>query len=143
VPYADRNLTCVDCNSQFVFTAGEQEFHSSKGFSNDPRRCPSCRQSRKSSRNDSSGDRPRSSTVSSGSGGGFGSGMPRREMYDAVCAECGKDTQVPFQPSGSRPVYCRDCFSQHSGGGGGGGRSSYGGGGGGGGGGRSSRSARY
>ena len=59
-----------------------------------------------------------------GDRGGFGGG--RREMFEVVCAECGKDTQVPFQPSGNRPVYCSDCFSRQSGGrggfGGGGGR---------------------
>ena len=31
-------------------------------------------------------------------------------MYPAVCAQCGKDTEVPFQPRGDRPVYCSDCF---------------------------------
>jgi CxxC-x17-CxxC domain-containing protein len=33
-------------------------------------------------------------------------------MFPAVCAQCGQQTQVPFKPSGSRPVYCSDCFSQ-------------------------------
>ena len=33
-----------------------------------------------------------------------------REMHKAVCAECKKDTEVPFKPSGDRPVYCRECF---------------------------------
>ncbi len=140
MPFQDRTLTCQDCSASFTFTAGEQEFHSSKGFTNDPRRCPNCRSARKASRGDSGGDRggPR---PGGGGGGGFGGGGPRgggREMFAAVCAECGKETQVPFQPSGSRPVYCRDCFSQQSGGGGGGGggRGGYGGGGGGGRGGR-------
>ncbi|MAF81195.1 zinc-binding protein, partial [bacterium] len=32
-------------------------------------------------------------------------------MFDATCADCGSETQVPFQPSGDRPVYCRDCFA--------------------------------
>jgi len=64
-------------------------------------------------------------------------------MYPAKCANCGKETEVPFQPRGDKPVYCRDCFQQRapeSGGGGygggGGGRSGGGGYGGGGGGGR-------
>ncbi len=54
------------------------------------------------------------------SGGGFrGGGGPRRsfggprEMSDAVCSDCGQQTQVPFKPSGDRPVYCRDCFQKH------------------------------
>ena len=45
-----------------------------------------------------------------GGGGGYSRGP--REMHDAVCAQCGKDTQVPFRPSGDRPVYCSDCFSK-------------------------------
>ncbi len=49
-------------------------------------------------------------------------------MFDVVCAECGKDTRVPFRPSGNRPVYCSECFSQQSDRGG---RGSYSGGGGG------------
>jgi CxxC-x17-CxxC domain-containing protein len=148
VAFVDKTLTCIDCKAPFVFTAGEQEFHASKGFTNEPRRCTNCRQNRRSSRGDSGGfgDRPRSgSGERSGGfgdrggfgGGGGGFGAPRREMYDAVCAECGKETQVPFQPSGSRPVYCRDCFSAHSPprrGGGGGGFDR---------GGRDSRSSRY
>jgi len=37
-------------------------------------------------------------------------------MHDAVCAECGKNCQVPFEPSGSKPVYCSDCFQNMGGG---------------------------
>lgn len=37
-------------------------------------------------------------------------------MYDATCAECGKNCQVPFRPSGDKPVYCSDCFAQKRGG---------------------------
>ena len=69
----------------------------------------------------------------SGSRGGFSSGP--REMHDATCAECGKETEVPFEPDGKRPVYCRDCFQKHKkprrdrygggGGGYGGGRGGY------------------
>lgn len=117
--FTDRTLTCADCGSPFTFTAGEQEFHSSKGFTNDPRRCPACRNARKSSRNDGGGG-GYMSNGSRGGGGGFGGGGGRREMFDVVCAECGKTTQVPFRPTGSRPVYCSDCFSGHGGGGGGG-----------------------
>lgn len=165
--FVDKTLTCIDCKAPFTFTAGEQEFHSSKGFTNEPRRCSNCRQNRRSSRDGGGGggfssDRG-ASRPGGGSSGGFGGdrggfggggggfGAPRREMFDAVCAECGKETQVPFQPSGSRPVYCRDCFSSHSpprrGGGGGGGFGGGGGGFGGGGGDRGgrgdSRSSRY
>jgi CxxC-x17-CxxC domain-containing protein len=126
VTFTDRTLTCADCNASFVFTAGEQEFHSSKGFSNDPRRCPECRSARKASRNADGGGFGGGSRSGGFERGGFGGGGGRREMFDVVCAECGKDTQVPFQPSGNRPVYCSDCFSRQ--GGGGGGRGGFGGG---------------
>ena len=36
-----------------------------------------------------------------------------RTFTKAVCAECGKECEVPFRPTGDRPVYCRDCFSAH------------------------------
>jgi len=43
-------------------------------------------------------------------GGGYNSAP--REMHDAVCSECKQKTQVPFKPSGDRPVYCRECFQK-------------------------------
>ena len=46
-------------------------------------------------------------------GGGFRGDRPPREMHKAVCADCGKDCEVPFKPSGERPVYCRECHSKH------------------------------
>ena len=100
---SDKNITCRDCGSTFVFTVGEQEFFAEKGFTNEPKRCASCRQARRGQRD-----------------GGYGQGQ--REMHSVVCAECGKDTTVPFKPRGDRPVYCSDCFSRQGGGGGGGGR---------------------
>ena len=33
-----------------------------------------------------------------------------RKMYTVKCSECGSDAEVPFEPSGDRPVYCRDCY---------------------------------
>jgi len=44
--------------------------------------------------------------------GGGGRDFGRREMYQATCAQCGKDCQVPFQPRDDRPVYCSDCFEK-------------------------------
>ncbi|NLW56530.1 MAG: zinc-binding protein [Firmicutes bacterium] len=90
--YQDKTLVCRDCGSEFVFSASEQEFYAEKGFTNEPGRCPQCRAERK--------QRNR-----------FGSRGPR-EMYETVCSNCGVTTQVPFQPSGDRPVYCRDCYAQ-------------------------------
>ena len=134
--FTDQTLICADCGAEFTFTAGEQEFHSSKGFTNPPRRCPNCRAARRGQRDGGS---------SYGGGGGGSYGAPR-EMFSATCASCGKEARVPFEPRGDRPVYCSDCFRSQSGGGGGGyGGSSrgsgggYGGGGGGGYGGGSSR----
>ncbi len=113
--YTDQVLTCTDCGVDFVFSASEQEFFAQKGFSSAPKRCSSCRAQRRASGN---GGGYASSSMSGGgygasSGGGYGGGgysRGPREMFDAVCARCGKDTQVPFRPTGARPVYCSDCF---------------------------------
>jgi CxxC-x17-CxxC domain-containing protein len=95
----DKILKCQDCNQDFVFSAGQQEFFAQKGFTNEPVRCPECRSIRKAQRGDSGGY----------SSGGYSSGQ--REMFPAVCAQCGKTTQVPFQPREDRPVYCSDCYA--------------------------------
>ncbi|HEY3425895.1 MAG TPA: zinc-ribbon domain containing protein [Negativicutes bacterium] len=92
----DKTLTCRDCGAQFVFSASEQDFYAEKGFTNEPGRCPECRAARKQA-----------------NGGGRGN-YQQREMHEAVCAECGVTTQVPFRPSGDRPVYCRECFSKRN-----------------------------
>ena len=94
--YADKSLTCQDCGSSFSFSGEEQEFFAMKGYS-EPKRCPSCRQARKAER---------------GGGGGGGGGGGARQLFPAVCAECGTDTEVPFEPRGDRPIYCRSCFSK-------------------------------
>lgn len=97
---ADKALTCADCSAEFVFTASEQEFYAERQFS-EPRRCPSCRAERKLSRG-ASGDPARSSDYA---GGGS------RQMYSTTCSSCGREAKVPFQPTGSKPVYCSDCFT--------------------------------
>ena len=106
----DKTMTCRDCGQTFEFTVAEQEFYASKGFTNEPGRCPSCRAARKASR----GGGGRSEGGYSG-GGGYSSSFERRDrqMFAAVCAECGKETEVPFQPRGDRPVYCSTCFESH------------------------------
>jgi CxxC-x17-CxxC domain-containing protein len=97
----------VDCGEDFVFTVGEQDFYRQKGLTNAPTRCKRCRDLRKASR---------------GEGGGGGAHRSSGgEMFTAVCSDCGAETQVPFQPTGARPVYCRNCYQNHRGGGGGGG----------------------
>ncbi len=96
----DKTLTCRDCGREFTFTASEQEFYAEKGFTNEPSRCPECRAARKASRGE----------------GGFRS-RGDREMFPAVCAQCGKETEVPFRPRSDRPVYCSECFAEQRGGG--------------------------
>ena len=93
--FQEKSLQCADCGISFPFTVEEQELFASRGYTNEPKRCPPCRQARKSQR--------------VGSDSGYGSGA-RRQMYPAVCATCGKETEVPFQPRGDRPVYCSDCY---------------------------------
>ena len=93
--FEDKQLQCSDCGASFVFSAEEQSYFQSKGYTNDPKRCPECRQTRKSERN--------------GFSGGSSYGAPR-QMFPATCAECGKSTEVPFQPRGDKPVYCSDCY---------------------------------
>ncbi|NLV17636.1 MAG: zinc-binding protein [Syntrophomonadaceae bacterium] len=93
--YNDKTLSCKDCSNDFLFSASEQEFYAQKGFTNEPGRCPECRAARKAEQR-------------GGNRGGYG--RSERQMYPAVCASCGNDTTVPFQPSGEKPVYCRDCF---------------------------------
>lgn len=48
--FEDKSLSCSDCGQQFTFTSGEQEFYESKGFTNEPKRCPACRRTRKEQR---------------------------------------------------------------------------------------------
>ena len=87
----DKTLICRDCGQEFVFTAGEQEFYAQRGFQNEPSRCRECRDARRSQ---------------------HGEGRMAREMFDTVCAECGKETKVPFKPRLDKPVYCSECFAQ-------------------------------
>ena len=68
--YNDKNLTCADCGQEFVFTASEQDFYAQRGFT-EPRRCPSCRASRKAARNADGGG---SSYGGYGAGGGYSAG---------------------------------------------------------------------
>ena len=91
--YEDKTLVCKDCGAEFVFTAGEQEFYAEKGFQNEPTRCKACRNARKAN--------ARSAAAGP------------REMYDAVCAECGAPTKIPFIPKNDRPIYCSECFQAH------------------------------
>ena len=101
--FTDKDLTCVECGTSFVFSSAEQEHHNQLGFTNEPKRCAPCRAAKKAARGGGGGG---------GGGYGGGGGGGRREMHPATCAQCGQETQVPFKPRGDRPVYCSDCFSQ-------------------------------
>ena len=86
--YQDETLVCRDCGREFVFTASEQAFFAEKGFQNKPTRCQDCRRAKRAAQN----------------------GGASRPMYKVICDGCGKETEVPFQPRGDRPVYCHECF---------------------------------
>jgi CxxC-x17-CxxC domain-containing protein len=91
--FQDKSIQCSDCGTTFTFTAEEQELFASRGYTNEPKRCQPCRQARKSERYGNSGYRP------------------QRQMFPATCSQCGKDTEVPFEPREGRPVYCSDCYN--------------------------------
>ncbi len=120
MPYEDKTIVCVDCGAEFTFTADEQQRFAERGFTNEPKRCKTCRDTRKAQQGDSGGRGGRGSSSggrSSGGGGGRGYSAGPRQMFPATCATCGQPTEVPFKPSGNRPVYCRDCFQAQKAGG--------------------------
>ena len=86
--YEDKTLICKDCGKEFVFTAGEQEFYAEKGFVNEPLRCKECRIARKNA--------ARGEVV----------------WHPIICANCGKEDKVKFEPRDDRPVYCSECFAK-------------------------------
>jgi len=86
--YQDKTIVCKDCGQEFIFTVGEQEFYAERGFQNEPQRCKNCRDARKNS------------------------GKSQREQHVAICASCGGEAKLPFQPSSDRPVYCSECFAK-------------------------------
>jgi CxxC-x17-CxxC domain-containing protein len=108
VSYVDRTLTCADCGVEFVHSAADQEFYAQKGFASDPKRCPSCRASRRQMREASSGYDVRE--IGGPRGYERGDYRPMREYFAVICSKCGNAAQVPFKPRVDRPVYCSDCF---------------------------------
>jgi len=89
--FQDRILRCVDCGTEFIWTAGEQQFFADKNFKNEPKRCKTCKAKRAA--------RP----------AGGGTGRERVETQ-TMCSACGKETTVPFRPTQGRPVFCKECF---------------------------------
>ena len=113
--YEDKTLVCKDCGAEFVFSAGEQEFYAEKGFQNEPTRCKACRQARKATRPAAGAPREMHDAVCADCGKHTQVPFAPREMFDAICAECGQPTKVPFQPREDRPVYCSECFAARRG----------------------------
>jgi CxxC-x17-CxxC domain-containing protein len=91
--FQDRILKCIDCNADFVFTAGEQLFFHDKQFKNEPKRCKACKAKR----------------ISVLGAAPSGTGFSKVETR-TTCSHCGKETTVPFKPTQGRPVFCRECF---------------------------------
>ena len=91
--FQDKALTCIDCGTEFIFTAGEQLFFYDKQFKNEPKRCKNCK-------------------VKKIEPGSEVSERSARTITQTVCSQCGKETTVPFKLTQGRPVYCRDCFQQ-------------------------------
>jgi len=83
--YEDKTLVCKECGNKFIFTAGEQEFFAEKGFTNEPKTCKPCRDKKKNA---------------------------GRVFYTGICATCGKEAKIPFEPKDGRPVYCSECFAK-------------------------------
>ncbi len=104
--YEEKTIECFDCGAAFAFSVQEQELFQTKGYTNAPKRCPACRQSRKERQSASVGYANKSFSNS-----GFNQRSPR-QMFPATCAQCAKQTQVPFEPREGRPVYCSDCYNK-------------------------------
>ncbi len=92
--FLDKSLRCVDCGTEFTWTAGEQMFFADKQFKNEPKRCKACK-AKRATRMTSSGPATR-----------------ERVETTTTCSACGKETTVPFRPTQGRPVFCKECFQQ-------------------------------
>ncbi len=97
--FQDKVLTCADCGTDFLFTAGEQIFFHDKNFRNPPRRCKSCK-----SKHVATLGSPRPVRTQN-----YNRSSYRVETF-TTCSQCGKATTVPFKPTQGRPVLCRDCY---------------------------------
>jgi CxxC-x17-CxxC domain-containing protein len=97
--FQDKVLTCADCGTDFLFTAGEQAFFQEKNFRSPPKRCKSCKSKH---------------VATLGSPHHVRTQTHNRSTYKVetltTCSQCGKQTTVPFKPTQGRPVLCRDCY---------------------------------
>jgi len=90
----DKLLQCCDCGFTYTFSTLEQQRFATRGYTNEPKRCPLCRALIRARSDSSSGYNV------------------RRQMFRVVCADCGKETEVPFEPRRGRPVYCSRCYDR-------------------------------
>jgi CxxC-x17-CxxC domain-containing protein len=92
----DKSILCIDCNSNFTWSVGEQVFFRDKQLQNPPKRCKECKQAKNE----------RLAAIAAAQA----SGIRQRIEVAVNCAKCGTQTTVPFYPSQGRPVFCRSCF---------------------------------
>ena len=121
MPFQDKTLTCVECHQPFAFTARDQEFHASKGFANEPKRCRSCRQARKVQRGDAPAEarqpvprgnapqrtQPTPPVVQAAAAADDGP-----QNYISICNACGGEAVLTFEPTGNRAVLCSTCYDK-------------------------------
>ena len=86
--FHDQLILCRDCQSEFTFCAGEQEYFATKSLSNQPKRCPNCRVEARVRRSGKT-----------------------NVITHSVCATCGTETKVPFHPRGHKPIFCIACLA--------------------------------
>jgi CxxC-x17-CxxC domain-containing protein len=91
----EKSCVCFDCGSPYTFTVEEQQAYEAKGHLHAPKRCPACRQTRKTRQIKSNNLRIP---------------QPGIQSFPATCVQCGQSTTVPFEPKAGRPVYCHVCY---------------------------------
>jgi CxxC-x17-CxxC domain-containing protein len=96
--FQDKAILCIDCDSEFIWSSGEQAFFRDKHLQNPPKRCRECKKAKNE----------RLAAIASAQQ----SGIKQRIEVIVECAKCHESTTVPFYPSQGRPVYCRSCFLQ-------------------------------
>lgn len=94
--FQDKEILCIDCSRNFIWSTGEQAFYRDKQLQNPPKRCKECKQAKNE----------RLAAIAAAQA----SGVRQRIEVAVSCARCSETTTVPFYPSQGRPVYCRSCF---------------------------------
>ncbi len=94
IMFQSKTIVCIECGNNFDFSVDEQKFFHNHGFINQPKRCPNCRVVRRLVRK----------------------GQEASLASKVNCAECSRETTVPFLPMQGKPVYCSSCFVKFGGG---------------------------